>query len=310
MAKLVLWGIISSLFFSSTFILNRIMTVGGGHWAWTSSLRYFYAIIILSTVVLLKSRKGYSLALQEFKRNWKFWIFIGSVGFGVFYSCLCYAFAYAEGWMVASIWQTTIIASLVIIRILGQKVRWKSVTISSLIFAGVVLLNIGRLSTVPVTVILKSSIPVIVAAFAYPLGNMLLNKAKEGKIESAKLNKAVVEDDFSRVFLMTLGSLPFWLIFLLVVSPPPPTHGQLIKTFIVALLAGTLGTVAFLRALHRSKTAHEKAAVNATQGVQAVFVLLGEILFLKIPIPGILGIIGMSCIVIGTVFYAKEESKK
>ena len=41
MIRLILLGVLSGAFFSSTFILNEVMSVSGGHWLWSASLRYF-----------------------------------------------------------------------------------------------------------------------------------------------------------------------------------------------------------------------------------------------------------------------------
>jgi hypothetical protein len=48
MPKLISIGLLSGLFFSSTFILNRLMSMEGGHWVWSGSLRYAYMILMLA----------------------------------------------------------------------------------------------------------------------------------------------------------------------------------------------------------------------------------------------------------------------
>ncbi len=47
MLRLVLTGILAALFFSSTFVLNRAMSLEGGHWLWTASLRYVWMLLLL-----------------------------------------------------------------------------------------------------------------------------------------------------------------------------------------------------------------------------------------------------------------------
>jgi len=47
MLRLVLTGILAALFFSSTFVLNRAMSLDGGHWLWTASLRYVWMLLLL-----------------------------------------------------------------------------------------------------------------------------------------------------------------------------------------------------------------------------------------------------------------------
>ena len=41
--KEIALGILASLFFAVTFILNHAMEMQGGSWLWSASLRYFYA---------------------------------------------------------------------------------------------------------------------------------------------------------------------------------------------------------------------------------------------------------------------------
>jgi hypothetical protein len=39
MFKLLAIGVLAALFFSSTFLLNRAMSLAGGHWVWSAGLR-------------------------------------------------------------------------------------------------------------------------------------------------------------------------------------------------------------------------------------------------------------------------------
>ena len=46
-----LWAVaialLSALFFTTTYVLNRAAAVDGGHWAWTASLRYLFTLPLL-----------------------------------------------------------------------------------------------------------------------------------------------------------------------------------------------------------------------------------------------------------------------
>jgi hypothetical protein len=46
--RAILLGILSSAFFSATFIINRVMNVSGTSWAWTASFRFLFALPIYS----------------------------------------------------------------------------------------------------------------------------------------------------------------------------------------------------------------------------------------------------------------------
>jgi len=45
----LLWlGLLAAALFSITFVLNRAMSLEGGHWVWSASLRYFDTALLLS----------------------------------------------------------------------------------------------------------------------------------------------------------------------------------------------------------------------------------------------------------------------
>ena len=54
MIRLILLGVLSGAFFSSTFILNEVMSVSGGHWLWSASLRYFFMILFLALILFFQ----------------------------------------------------------------------------------------------------------------------------------------------------------------------------------------------------------------------------------------------------------------
>ena len=56
MRKAMLYGLLASMFFALTFILNRSMNLGGGYWLWSASLRYLFMVPILWVVVIWQKR--------------------------------------------------------------------------------------------------------------------------------------------------------------------------------------------------------------------------------------------------------------
>ena len=92
MIRLILIGLLAGLFFSSTFILNRVMSLEGGHWVWSASLRYGYMILFLMAWFLLFKGPGeLKKVLKVFWKNLGFWSLAGTVGFGLFYALICYS---------------------------------------------------------------------------------------------------------------------------------------------------------------------------------------------------------------------------
>ncbi|MBU5635614.1 multidrug resistance efflux transporter family protein [Geomonas sp. Red69] len=310
MTRLILIGICSALFFSSTFVLNRAMSLQGGHWIWTASLRYFYMFFMLSLWLVLagKSRllKG---IFSAFRSNWCFWTMAGSIGFGVFYALLTFSSSFAPGWVVATTWQATILATPLVLLLFGKRVPMRGIVFTALIFIGIVLVTCEQASAASIRETLLGVLPVLVAAFAYPLGNQLIWEARHGKIAKfPESSAAVLDDSVARVLIMVLGSIPFWIVLTLFVQPPPPSGGQLINTAVVAVLSGVIATTLFYKARHLAKTPFELSAVDATQSTEVIFSLLGEILFLGGAWPGAAGMVGITLSLVGLVLYVRSQT--
>jgi drug/metabolite transporter (DMT)-like permease len=308
--RLISIGILSAFFFSSTFVLNRAMSLQGGSWVWTASLRYAYMLVILcGWLVLAGKSRVLKAVLAAYFRNWCFWTVAGSIGFGAFYSLLSFSASFAPGWVVATTWQSTILATPVVLLMFGKKVPLKGVAFTALIFIGIVLVTYEQATSASVREMLLGIFPVIGAAFAYPIGNQLLWEARHGRTGLIpRINDPVLDNSIGRVLIMVLGSLPFWCVLVLALHPPAPSTGQLLNTAIVAVLSGVIATTLFFHARHRAKTPFELSAVDATQSTEVIFSLLGEIVFLHGAYPGVAGSIGMTLSVVGLVLYVRSQA--
>lgn len=311
MVRLVALGILSALFFSSTFVLNRAMSLSGGYWAWTASLRFGFMLIFLILILMAtQGRKALREVWELFARHWFFWVISGSIGFGVFYSTITFSSIYAEGWIVATTWQTTILATPIVLSLFGRKVPARGLIFSGIIFIGIILVNIEHASDTDLRGMILSALPVLIAAFAYPIGNQLVWEARIGESKRIPhIQHPILENGFARVLLLTVGSLPFWGLLLLFTSPPPPTNGQLLNTALVALLSGVIATTIFLYARNLSRHAYEISAVDATQSMEVVFSLLGEIVFLGGAVPDPIGLAGVALTMIGLVAYMVVQTR-
>jgi drug/metabolite transporter (DMT)-like permease len=311
MPRLITVGVLASLFFSSTFVLNRAMSLAGGHWAWTSSLRFGFMLIFLLLLLLItQGGKGLTRVKDAFLQHWLFWIISGSIGFGIFYSLITFSATYAAGWVIATTWQMTILATPIVLAFFGRKVPVKGILLILLIFAGILLVNIEHASVTDLRSMILSALPVLVAAFAYPIGNQMVWEARlGGNKKLPHIQNPILENGFARVLLLTIGSIPFWIILLVWTNPPPPTSGQLLSTALVALLSGVIATTLFLYARHLCKQPYEIAAVDATQSMEVVFSLIGEIIFLRAALPGPLGVAGVVLTILGLIAYTFVQSK-
>ena len=338
MGKMIVWGLIASAFFSTSFVLYQLMSVQGGHWFWSASFRCFFMWLLLSVFILLQNKLNPSklLALCKlFASHWQFWCVTGGIGLGT-YGLLAFAADYAEGWVIAATYLFTVVASLVVLSFFGQSFQKKVIVYSVIVFIGVVLANVGeglRHSTSQGTdwhaLLLFGALPAFIASFCFPLGNQLIWQAgqpkgvathhtdaisKAANNETSKLLQKVpqvtsplLSNPLHKVWLMSLGSLPMWLVLGFLVQPPAPSVSQMTISFLVALMAGVLGTTTFLHARSLAKQPQQLAAVDATQGSEIIFALLGGMLLLHTPMPSGLSFVGIALVIIGLVLFAKQR---
>ncbi|WP_153732864.1 DMT family transporter [Sporosarcina obsidiansis] len=305
-------GILSALFFAVTFVLNRSMELDGGSWLWSASLRYFFMVPFL--VVIVAVRGG----LTEMKREmtaapWPFFIW-SFVAFVLFYGPLTFSAGYSPGWLVAGTWQMTIVAGVLLapfftfqiktetgeIRTLRHRIPAASLVISLIILGGVVLIQIPHASSVSTSVILLGTLPLVIAAFAYPLGNRKMMNLLGGRL-----------DMFQRVLAMTLMTIPIWIIMALYASATVglPSVSQVVQSLIVAVSSGVIATSLFFMATDLVQHDQGKlAAVEATQSVELIFAMLGEMLLLSLPLPGALSLIGVVIIIGGMSLHSYQTS--
>ena len=384
MIKLILLGLLAGAFFSSTFILNELMSSAGGHWFWSASLRYVFMLLIITAVITMQHGFGRIKALMRiFLQHWGFWCITGSIGFGLFYTGICYAADHVAGWVVAATFMFTVVASLLVLLAFGQRFDKKFIVYAVIVFIGVALVNISEglhaaaiTDTVPMSdMLLYGALPALIAAFSYPIGNQLvwqashnarqrnteLQKAAEFNDQKASISISIdiseqnepliseaydlpattydatdldsvlqsnntaatsslqnliaripsiettlLQNAFNKVWLMTLGCLPFWLFLGIIVRPDQPHASQIINTLLVALLAGVAATTIFLYAREQAVTSSEVAGVDSTQASEVIFALIGGILLLGNAIPSAMGLVGIGLIMVGLILFAKD----
>lgn len=309
MFKLVSLGVLSGAFFSTTFILNEAMSLEGGHWVWSASLRYLFMALFLTIIILFKNGMKSLLDIFElFRSHWQFWIIAGGIGFGGFYALICYSANFSPGWVIAATWQFTVVASLFIFMLFGHSFPKRIWFFSSLIFTGVVLVNLSHIEKFDLTVLLSGGLPVLAAAFCYPFGNQLVWEAANGNIKKLPdMDSPLLHNVFNKILLMTLGSFPLWIGLVLITRPPVPELSQILSTSLVALFSGIFATGIFLFARNLASDSNELAGVDATQSSEVIFALIGGILFLESEVPGIESLAGLVLILIGLAFFVKFQ---
>ena len=309
MLKLMGLGILSGVFFSATFVLNEAMSAAGGHWLWSASLRYGFVIIFLTLFLLIRSGVSYLREMTRLLLDYKsFWIITGTIGFGFFYLFLCYSADHTPGWIISATWQFTLVAALIIFGLLGKSFHPLVWIFAIVIFSGVVLVNLSHLHTMTSDQLIYGAVPVLIAAFCYPLGNQILWEAKYGTHKRIPhIKSRLLNDVFAKIWLLSVGTLPLWLILIAVVQPQQPSVGQLTSTAIVALLSGVIATGLFIMARNKAANTTEIAAVDATQAFEILFVIVGGYVLLDSELPNVVSSVGVLLIVIGLGLFMKYQ---
>ncbi|WP_397536891.1 multidrug resistance efflux transporter family protein [Rummeliibacillus pycnus] len=301
--KEIALGVLASLFFAVTFILNHSMELEGGSWLWSSSLRYFFMLPFL--LVIVASRRGLTAVAKEIKTQPKVWLLWSSVGFVLFYAPLTFAAAYGPGWLVSGTWQFTIVAGVLLApffvqyidgKVIRQKIPLVSLLISSIILVGIILIQIPSVKNVSLESLLFGIFPVVIAAFAYPLGNRKMMDVCNGRL-----------DTFQRVLGMTIASMPVWIVIAIyaLATVGLPSVSQMIQSLIVGISSGVIATVLFFIATDRVHNDQGKlAAVEATQSTEILFVIVGEMLLLDVPLPKPLALFGIATIIVGMLLHS------
>lgn len=307
--KAIALGLLASFFFAFTFILNRAMDLEGGSWIWSASLRYFFMIPLLLVIVGVRGKlTSLFLAMKQQPLQWLIWSFIGFV---LFYAPLCFAASFGPGWLIASTWQVTIIAGILLTPLFykhvnGRRVRermpLKGFSMSLIILAGVMLMQIEHASALGIKEALGCIIPVLLAAFAYPLGNRKMMEVCKGKIEP-----------FERVLGMTIMTMPVWILLSAYewsVSGAP-SSSQVLQCFFVAVSSGVIATVLFFAATDLAKGDVRKlAAIEATQSGEIIFAVGGEMLMLSAPLPSSVSCMGMVLVMLGMILHSFVSHKQ
>ena len=291
-ARALWYGILGALFFAFTFIFNRSMNLSGGSWMWSASLRYLFSLPMLAVLVWRKGElAGVLSAIKKAPLTWLVW---STVGFGLFYGPLSLASIYGESWFVAATWQITILAGLLLTPLFGQRVPGKQLLMTLIILLGIILIQIPYFGSGLGSGVVRASLLILLAAFAYPLGNRkMMVHCKQDQLSTTQ-----------RVFGMTLMSTPFWLLLSVfaVADAGLPSGGQILQSLIVAVFSGVVATLLFFEATNLVKHNHKQlAVVEATQAGEVLFTLLGGCLFLGDRLPSLLGFLGIAIVTIGII---------
>lgn len=304
MKKALILGIIASFFFAFTFILNKQMNISGGSWLWSASLRYILMLPFLLIILIIK--KELFDVINDIKLNPKPWFLWSTIGFGFFYAPLCFASSYGSSWLVAGTWQVTIIAGALMSPLFysnittkegivkqRNKIPLKPLIMSTIILTGIFIMQLQEATDSSSLEIILGIVPVVIAAFAYPLGNRKMIELCDNKLTTLQ-----------RVFGMTLCSMPFWLILSIISlnTSGLPNQNQIVQSIIVAIFSGVIATILFFKATDLvAGNAHQLAIIESTQAGEVIFALLGGVLLFHDKMPTPLALFGITLLVVGMI---------
>lgn len=289
MKKALLYGLLASMFFALTFILNRSMNLGGGYWLWSASLRYLFMLPMLW--LLLRRQKAAAAVVKQIRCRPVVWLLWSTVGFGLFYAPLSIASCYGESWFVAATWQITIVAGVLLTPLFGSRIPVKNLLFSAVILAGIFMLQLPHLESMESSGSLKALALILIAGVCYPLGNRKMMAHCPAGFSTTQ-----------HVFGMALCRMPFWLLCSVyaLFTHGLPSFGQVVQSVSVALFSGVVATLLFFEATNLVRhNPKQLAIIEATQAGEVLFTLLGGILFLHDSLPTKAGFLGIGIVVLG-----------
>ncbi|MGB5792138.1 multidrug resistance efflux transporter family protein [Poseidonibacter sp.] len=157
-----------------------------------------------------------------------------------------------------------------------------------------------------IKILLLSAIPVLISSISYPLGNQMVWEEKQKRKELQKDFK-VIDNSFAKVFLLMLGSVPFWIVLYFLSDPTPPKFSQYISVAIITIISGIMATSLFLYARSKATSSSKLMLVDSTQASQVFFALIGEILFYDATLPNTIGMIGLAITIIGIIAISRSK---
>lgn len=277
------------------------MNLTGGYWVWSASLRYFFSLPMLFAIVAVKG--NIKPVFEEIKKKPLPWIIWSTVGFGLFYAPLTWASEFGESWLVASLWQLTIVAGVFLNPLWGKKIPMKSLLTILIILVGVFFMQWENfINGSQQKNVINCVILIAIAAITYPLGNRKMMSVCEDRLDTPQ-----------RVLGMTICSIPFWILLSIFggVAHGGPSATQSVQSLLVALFSAVIATLLFFQATNMVRN-HPKqlSMVEGTIAGEVIFTLIGGILFLHDSIPTGIQFIGIGLILIGMILNCRVASEE
>jgi drug/metabolite transporter (DMT)-like permease len=294
-------ALLSALFFTATYVLNRASASIGGDWAWIASLRYLITLPLL--LPLMWWQGGTVPVLRAMRAHPGAWFVCSTIGFVAFYLLLAFAASSGPSWLIAGTFQFTVVAGMLCAPLLYRDARGKlpkaALGVGASILVGVVMLQLGHAEGHLDRAAWIAFACVLASAVLYPLGNrmLLLHLERTGEELTAT----------QRVFGMTLASQPLWWLVAAFawMHGGPPTLPQVVFAAGVAVGAGIIATILFFQATGMVR--HHPAALGAAEAMQAAELLFAMVLgawFLGEPWPQGIASIGACIVVAGILAFA------
>ncbi len=184
-----------------------------------------------------------------------------------------------------------------------NKLPRKALAMSLIILSGIFLLQMAgasRDAASGIEKMLLGAVPVLIAAFAYPLGNRKMMAVCEGRLTTMQ-----------RVFGMTLCSMPFWMLLSAAALSAVglPSTSQVLQSLVVALFSGVVATILFFKATELvAAHPHQLAVIESTQAGEVLFTVLGGVLVFHDRMPSALETGGLLIVITGMMLNSTVKS--
>ncbi|MEQ1886281.1 MAG: multidrug resistance efflux transporter family protein [Bryobacteraceae bacterium] len=293
-------GIVASFFFATTFVLNRLLVTGGGHWGWAASMRYVFTFFILGTFVALKD--GFGELPMEIRRHPGPWILWSAIGLGFFGLFLALAAVTGPAWLVAGGYQFTVIAGPLLAPFIYKDERRRiaplTIVAGVIVVGGVLAMQLSRATHVSVSSAIASLGAIFMSAVLYPLGNRKLML----HLEHCRCRITASQRVFGMSTLSLIVHVPLAIFTWVTYGPPAPR--ELLLAAGVALSAGVIATTIFFRATEMVRNNRVNlAAVEAMQSCALLWSMLMGVGLLGEPWPQGIAAVGALAVFGGIVMF-------
>ena len=307
----MLYGALALLASMPGSLIPRALGLGGEDWLATATMRYVWSVVFLSLYV--RSKFGSSVGrelVNLFRLYPTFWLIWALISGPATYVPYVYAATQMPAWLIAVTSRMDVLTTVLVLRLFGQRVERRKMYFLSLMFMGVVLVNISNAQG---KIDMKGFLAVwllLLATLLEPLSNQLMRDARWGRELRPRwiphIDTKVGTSSHCWVLLLYVLCLPQMGIGL-AVHPVLPSFQQIWSTAIMAVCSSLVSVPLWMEFQHSAgRSANSIALAGAMPALGIVFSLLAEIWLFHGAWPGSWGWTGIVFVIGGFFLYVRH----